>query len=85
MDFFNRGCFIVRNPITFVRLLELKRLTKQCRAQIVFVTAFLNKEIFRKFSPDIAWETAVWIADSPDHMIHFNGEKFLGPYENREK
>ncbi|MDE5070124.1 MAG: BsuBI/PstI family type II restriction endonuclease, partial [Trichodesmium sp. St4_bin8_1] len=35
---------------------------------------------FRKFAVDIAWETEVWIADAPDHIIHFNGEKFLGPY-----
>jgi hypothetical protein len=28
----------------------------------------------------ISWETEVWVADSPTHMIHFNGERFLGPY-----
>ncbi|MBS1775349.1 MAG: hypothetical protein JSS64_03610, partial [Bacteroidetes bacterium] len=22
----------------------------------------------------------VWIADNPDHLIHFNGHKFLGAY-----
>ena len=36
---------------------------------------------FRRHADDIAWETEVWIAQNPDHMIHFNGEKFLGPYE----
>ena len=35
----------------------------------------------RKFLSDLAWETEVWIADSPDHLIHFNGDKFLGPRE----
>jgi hypothetical protein len=34
-----------------------------------------------KYLRDISWETEVWIAESPDHMIHFNGERFLGPYE----
>ena len=24
-------------------------------------------------------ETEVWIVEKPDHMIHFNGDKFLGP------
>lgn len=68
-------------PITPVRLEELKRLTKKCTADIVYVTAFLDRATFRKFAPDIAWETEVWIADSPDHLVHFNGGKFLGPYK----
>ena len=25
-------------------------------------------------------ESEVWIAEDPDHMIHFNGERVLGPY-----
>lgn len=69
-------------PISSVRLLELKRLAKHCTADIVFITAFLNRDTFRKFAPDIAWETEVWIADAPDHMIHFDGDKFLGPYKS---
>lgn len=68
-------------PISPVRLLELKKLAKDCTAEIVFITAFLNRETFRKFSPEIAWETEVWIADAPDHMVHFDGDKFLGPYK----
>jgi adenine-specific DNA-methyltransferase len=50
----------------------------------VYVTAFLDKADFRKYAADIAWETEVWIAETPDHMIHFNGPKFLGPYRRRE-
>lgn len=66
--------------ISSVRLLELKKLTEQCTANIIFVTTFLDRNTFRQFAPDIAWETEVWIAEAPDHLIHFNGEKFLGPY-----
>ena len=66
--------------ISNVRLLELKKLTEKCQADIIFVTAFLDNNTFRKFAADIAWETEVWIADAPDHIIHFDGEKFLGPY-----
>jgi BsuBI/PstI restriction endonuclease domain/BsuBI/PstI restriction endonuclease HTH domain len=66
--------------INETRMLELKRLTKNCKAEIVFVTAFLTKPEFRKWSAEIAWETEVWIAENPDHLIHFNGDKFLGPY-----
>lgn len=69
------------NPISPIRLLELKRLAKDCTADIIFMTAFLNRETFRKFAPEIAWETEVWIADAPDHIVHFDGEKFLGPYK----
>ncbi|MCP4050526.1 MAG: restriction endonuclease [bacterium] len=68
-------------PISSIRMEELKRLTKKCTADIVYVTAFLDRTTFRKFAPDIAWESEVWIADTPDHMIHFNGDKFLGPYK----
>ena len=36
--------------------------------------------MFRKFATEIAWETEVWVSEQPDHIIHFNGERFLGPY-----
>ncbi len=68
-------------PISEIRLLQLQRLTKECTADIVFVTAFLNRQKFRQFIAEIAWETEVWIADNPDHLVHFNGDKFLGPYK----
>lgn len=68
-------------PISELRLIQLQKLTKDCKADIVFVTAFLNRPKFRQFMTDIAWETEVWIADNPDHLVHFNGDKFLGPYK----
>lgn len=71
------------NPISPERHFLLQRLTSACKADVVFVSAFPNREIFRKFSIDISWETEVWIADSPDHMVHYNGPKFLGPYSRK--
>jgi type II restriction enzyme len=68
--------------INEIRLLELKQLTKDCTAEIIYVTAFLNRAEFRKWASEIAWETEVWVADNPDHLIHFNGNKFLGPYKS---
>ena len=68
-------------PISEIRLLQLQNLTQGCTADIVYVTAFLNRPKFRQFISDIAWETEVWIADNPDHLVHFNGDKFLGPYK----
>lgn len=68
------------NPIDPMRKRTLEMLTEKCSAGIIYVTAFLNRESFKKFVVDIAWETEVWIADDPDHMIHFNGDRFLGPH-----
>ncbi len=56
---------------------------KDCPAEQVYVTALLDVKAFRKYAGDIAWETEVWIAETPDHMIHFNGLKFLVPYKPR--
>ncbi len=67
-------------PISELRLIQLQELAKDCKSEIVFVTAFQDRQKFRQFMTEIAWETEVWIADNPDHLVHFNGDKFLGPY-----
>lgn len=64
-----------------LRLIELKRLLESCSAPPVFVTAFPNYEVYSKFADDMAWETEVWIASHPTHLIHYDGKRFLGPYE----
>lgn len=48
---------------------------------LVFVTAFPDMVTFTRYARDVAWETDVWVAENPSHLIHFNGERFLGPYE----
>ncbi|MGD2183606.1 BsuBI/PstI family type II restriction endonuclease [Lusitaniella coriacea] len=68
------------NPINQLRHMKLRELTDSCTAGIVYVSAFENMKMFAKFSKEISWETEVWVADNPDHMIHFDGERFLGPY-----
>ena len=68
------------NPIDRLRHLALRRLTEHTTAGCVFVSAFMNMNTFARFSKAISWETEVWIADEPDHMIHFDGEQFLGPH-----
>lgn len=67
-------------PMNAKRLRELKAIFAGSRAGLVFVTAFLDRKAFSKYLPDIAWETEVWVASDATHMIHFNGERFLGPY-----
>lgn len=66
-------------PISSKRLIELEEFTKDCPYGIVYVTAFPDNKEFRRHAGDIAWETEVWLADTPDHMIHFNGDRFIGP------
>jgi hypothetical protein len=67
-------------PVDGKRRKELKELFTGCKAGLVFVTAFETRRSMQSFLSHIAWESEVWIADDPDHMIHFNGERFLGPY-----
>ncbi len=67
-------------PMSETRVLELKKMLKDCKAELIFVTAFLTRTEFRKWMIDIAWESEVWTSDHPDHLVHFNGHKFLGAY-----
>ena len=64
-------------PMSEIRVMKLKKQLENCTANPVFITSFLDKKEFRKWVTEIAWETEVWIADNPEHMIHFNGYKFL--------
>jgi adenine-specific DNA-methyltransferase len=69
-------------PVDEKRYLELTNLFSNCVSEMVFVSAFPDKKTLNRFISQIAWETEVWLADNPTHMIHFNGDKFLGPYKN---
>lgn len=69
-------------PVNPKRRGELKALFAHCKAGLVFVTAFLDRQAMVRFLGDISWETEVWVAESPTHLIHFNGERFLGPYDD---
>lgn len=66
-------------PMDPKRILEIESMTENVAAGKIYVTAFLDFVTFKKFSEQLAWETEVWIADMPDHMIHLNGDRFLGP------
>lgn len=66
-------------PMEPKRIKEIEEMTQNVNAGRIYVTAFLDFKTFKKFSESLAWETEAWIADMPDHMIHLNGDKFLGP------
>ena len=68
-------------PVDGKRWGELTRLFNGVDAGLVFVTAFPDRATMTRFLPQIAWETEVWVADAPTHLIHFNGDRFLGPHD----
>lgn len=67
-------------PISPKRHAELEAMLSRCEADRVYVTAFPDFTTFKQYATEVVWESEVWIADAPDHMIHFNGDRFLGPH-----
>ncbi|CAH9019282.1 BsuBI/PstI family type II restriction endonuclease [Candidatus Nitrosacidococcus sp. I8] len=72
-------------PVDSKRHNELANLFKGAKPSLVYITAFPHRGIMGRYLIDISWETEVWCADAPTHLIHFNGERFLGPYEKGEQ
>lgn len=66
-------------PISPKRMIEIEEMTRNVKAGKIYVTAFLDFSTFKKFAHELAWDSEVWIADVPDHMIHLNGNKLLMP------
>lgn len=68
------------NPITAERKYELEQMMGECADKCIYITAFESNDAFRNCKEDLAWETEVWIVTNPDHKIHRNGFRFIGPY-----
>jgi len=68
-------------PVDAKRRGELSRLFEQVKDKLVYVTAFPTKSLMARYLSEISRETEVWVADNPDHLVHFNGKRFLGPYQ----
>jgi adenine-specific DNA-methyltransferase len=64
-------------PMSPKRVNELTELLSKCGIRQIYITAFPTKKEFKKYFDETAWETEVWLAEEPDHMIHLNGPKFL--------
>ena len=63
---------------------ELAKVFSTTSAGLVYVTTFPDRSTMVKYLKEISWESEVWIADTPEHMIHFNGNRFLGPHEPKD-
>ena len=72
-------------PVNGKRHDELAHLFSGSSAGLVYVTAFPSRALMARYLAEIAWETEVWVAEAPSHLIHFNGDRFLGPYDNIEQ
>ena len=68
-------------PVDPKRHNELADLFAGAQPGLIYVTAFQDRGVMGRYLSDISWETEVWCADAPSHLIHFDGERFLGPYE----
>lgn len=68
-------------PMSAERVLDIKKMTEKVKSGKIFVSAFLSFDKYKRFASQLAWETEVWIVEFPDHMIHLNGNKFLGPHK----
>lgn len=68
-------------PMSPKRILEIEKMTVNVKSGKIYITAFADVKTFKKFTEELAWETEVWLSDMPDHMIHLNGDKFIGPHK----
>lgn len=66
-------------PMSPKRILEIKAMTQNVTCGMIYVTAFPDIKTYKQFAVDLAWETEVWLSELPDHMIHLNGDRFMGP------
>ena len=61
------------------RVEELEVILKDCVATRLYASALLDFRQLKRHVGKAASETEVWVAEIPGHLIHFNGDKFLGP------
>lgn len=71
---------VSHGPVSHKRHLELEKLLQDCSAGRVYVSAFPDFLTYKSYLTEVAWETEVWLAEIPDHLIHYNGDRFLGPH-----
>lgn len=72
-------------PISDFRRRQLADVFSDATLGIVYVTAFESRAAFTPYVSEISWETEVWLADAPTHLIHFDGKRFLGPYNAEQE
>lgn len=66
-------------PMTPKRIVELEAMLAGCECKKLYITAFPDFQTWKQYLGFVAWETEVWIAEAPDHMVHYNGDRFMQP------
>jgi len=69
-------------PVDAKRREELAKIFQTARPGLVYITAFLTRQDMARYVAKISWETEVWVKEAASHLIHFDGKRFLGPYED---
>lgn len=71
--YFSGGAF------TIDKVNKIKALC-QCQegTEAAFITAFDTTKKMLKAYSEIAWDTEIWVAEEPTHLLHKNGDKFVG-------
>ena len=70
-------------PVSAKRHVELEAVLTNARPGRVYVSAFPSFREFKKYADVIAWETEVWVAEFPEHLLHYNGDRFFGPRRSK--
>ena len=58
-------------PVDGKRHGELAQLFAAAKVGLVYNTAFPTRSVMARYLGEIAWETEVWVAEAPSHLIHF--------------
>lgn len=66
-------------PVTALRQRDLATLFAGVGVGVVYVSAFPDRATMTRHWADIAWDSEIWLASDPAHLIHLNGDRFLGP------
>ena len=59
-------------PMSTRRMEAIQKLTQNVTVEKCFMTAFPDFATYVSFADKIAWNTAVWIAEIPDRLIHYD-------------
>ena len=76
-------CVTTVGPVDEKRKQDIIKLTQGADAGNIYITAFPDFKTYKSFSQDLAWDSEVRIAEEPTHMIHLNGDRFIGPRHNK--
>ena len=61
----------LHGPISQKRKLELEELCRESNLSRTYISVFFSRDDFRPYATHIAWDTMIWLAQIPDHVIYY--------------